>query len=347
MNRRFAISVLGGLLVSAALGEAQDVPNATPAPAQHLKTYHDGSIRDISAIGHRNVGCERGLGNWYTLEKQVAMGKQLVREVELTNRLVLDPVVTEYVNRLGQKLVRNSDARMAFTIKIIESDEINAFGLPGGFFYMNSGLLLAADNEAELAGVMAHEIAHVAACHAARAHTRGALVKLSRTPLIFVGSSIAFAAVNAVLPVAFMKFSRSFEADADYLGLQYLYHAGYDPQAFVSFFERNEAKEEKKPGFLARTLMTHPPTADRVKKIQQEIATLLPPKPEYILDNSDFEDVKARLAASENRHRLNNQQNERPTLRRRAQGPSDGQHTSNDVDERPILKRRNGPTPGA
>ena len=219
--------------------------------------------------------------------------------------MIQDPVVVEYVNRIGQNLVRNSDAKVPFTIKVVDSDDINAFALPGGFFYVNSGLILAADDEAELAGVMAHEIAHVAARHATREMTRANYASMASIPLIFVGSWAAYEAaslaLNLALPLTFMKFSRGFESEADYLGVQYMYKAGYDPQAFVSFFEKIKAQEKKKPGTLAKAFASHPPTPDRILKTQEEIREVLPSRPEYIVNTSEFNDVKARLAALENR----------------------------------------------
>ncbi|HTM42357.1 MAG TPA: M48 family metallopeptidase [Terriglobales bacterium] len=303
-----------------------------------VKAYHDGSLRDIAAIGNRNVGCGEGVGNWYSIEKQVQMGKQFAAQVESSVKLINDPTVTEYVNRIGQNLVRNSDAKVPFTIKVIDSDEVNAFALPGGFFYVNSGLVLAADNESELAGVMAHEIAHVAACHAAREQTRGQLANLASIPLIFVGGGLGYgvySAASVALPMTFLRFSRGFESEADYLGLQYLYKSGYDPQSFIAFFEKLKAQEKKKPGFLSKAFSTHPQTPDRIEKSQAEIAHLLPPRPEYVEDTSEFEDVKARLAAIENRHKIQNPKDNRPTLRR-TNGPDDQKKD----DGRPTLKKR-------
>src|SRR5215469_3244774 len=227
----------------------------TVQPADPDKVKHNGGKDDVDAVGNRNVGCKEGVGNWYSVEKQIAMGKGYSQQVESTVKLVQDPVVTEYVNRLGQNLVRNSDSQVPFTIKVIDSDEINAFALPGGFFYVNSGLILAADEEAELAGVMAHEIAHVAACHAARENTRGNIMSMATIPLIFVGGGIGYAgyeAASLALPMTFLKFSRNFESEADYLGLQYMYKSGYDPDAFISFFEKVQAQEKRKPGTLAK-----------------------------------------------------------------------------------------------
>ncbi|HEX4484765.1 MAG TPA: M48 family metallopeptidase, partial [Terriglobales bacterium] len=200
---------------------------------------HDGSEKDVDAIGNRKIG-GRGVGDWYSLNTEIAMGKQYSMQVEQSSKLIQDPVINEYVNRIGQNLVRNSDAKVPFTIKVIDSDEVNAFALPGGFFYVNSGLILAADNESELAGVMAHEIAHVCARHAMRQMTRMQLANLASIPLIMVGGGVGYAAYELsgiAVPVAFMKFSRNFEAEADYLGVQYMYKTGYDPQSFVAFFE--------------------------------------------------------------------------------------------------------------
>jgi len=307
--------------------------------------YKDGSIKDLSAIGNRNVGCTRGLGNWYTLDSQIAMGKQFAQQVESSSKVIQDPVITEYINRIGQNIVRNSDARVPFTIKVIDSDEVNAFALPGGFFYVNSGLILAADNEAELAGVMAHEIGHVAACHAAREQTRGQLANFASIPLIFVGGGIGYAAYSVsglAVPAAFMKFSRNFEAEADYLGVQYMYKAGYDPQEFVGFFEKLEAKEKKKPGFLSKAFASHPMTPDRIEKAQNEIATVLPPRPEYMEDTSEFEQVKSRLASLENRHKVTNSDDkDKPTLRRaHTDDPNNTNSNGQSDDGRPTLKRR-------
>src|ERR1041384_1042831 len=248
--------------------QAPEELQGLPGPAvstRAIKSYHDHSIRDISAIGDRNVGCGRGFGNWYSLEHQIAMGKSYSTQVESTSKFITDSEVTEYINRVGQNLVRNSDSQVPFTIKVIDSDDINAFALPGGFFFIDSGLILAADNEAELAWVMAHEIAHVAACHAARENTRGELMNLASIPLVMVGGPVGYAAYEAAglaLPMTFLKFSRGFESQADYLGVQYTYKAGYDPQAFTAFFERVEALEKHKPGSVAKAFSTHPQTPD-------------------------------------------------------------------------------------
>ncbi len=330
------------LLVPLSWGGNSSTNSSTPV-AWSGHAYHDGSIRDISAIGNRNVGCGRGVGNWYSTEKQVALGKQFAQQVEQSSKLVTDPVVNEYVNRIAQNLVRNSDSQVPFTVKVIDSDDVNAFALPGGFFYVNSGLILNADDESELAGVMAHEIAHVAACHVAREQTRGQLVNLASIPLIFVGGGIGYAIQNVAglaLPVTFLKFSRGFEADADFLGTEYAYKAGYDPQGMIRMFEKIDALQKRKPGILDKTFSTHPATPDRIARIQQEISTILPPKDQYVMDTSEFENVKARLSALENRHRLQAPQDEhRPTLRRTT-GPNDRTQPQDQDDGPPVLKRR-------
>ncbi len=302
-----------------------------------------GSKDDVEAIGNRKVGSGKGLGNWYSLEKEIRMGKEFAQQIESSVKLVQDPVVNEYVNRIGQNLVRNSDARVPFTIKVVDSDELNAFALPGGFFYVNSGLILAADDEAELAGVMAHEIAHVAARHATRQMTRGQLANLATIPLIFVGGGIGYAIRSAAgfgLPLTFLTFSRGFEEEADYLGLQYLYKTGYDPQAFISFFEKVQAKEKKKPGTLAKAFSTHPQTPDRIEKSQSEIAKILPARDQYVVNTSEFDQVKARLAALENRKKITPDKDEnRPTLRRTTADDKSKTGKEGD-DDRPTLKRR-------
>ena len=329
------------------------VPTAAPPSAPEptgtssepsKKSEHEGGINDLDAIGNRHIGCDKGLGNWYSLEKQIAMGKAFSQQVESQSKLITDPVITEYINRLGQNLVRNSDSQVPFTIKVIDSDEINAFALPGGFFYVNSGLILAADEEAELAGVMAHEIAHVAACHAARENTRGNLMNLASIPLIFVGGPIGYAGYEAAglaVPLTFMKFSRGFEAEADYLGLEYMYKAGYDPQAFIAFFEKVQAEEKKKPGTLSKAFATHPQTPDRIAKSQEEIATILPARAEYKVTTSEFDDVKARLAAIENRHKVTDEKDgKKPSLRRASTTDKNGTDDKGSDDGRPTLKRR-------
>src|SRR6266478_2099475 len=327
----------------AAQTDKTPVPQTTVQEADPEKVKHNGGKQDVEAVGNRNVGCKTGMGNWYGVEKQIAMGKQYAQQVESSVKLIQDPVVTEYVNRVGQNLVRNSDAQVPFTIKVIDSDDVNAFALPGGFFYVNSGLILAADEEAELAGVMAHEIAHVAACHAARENTRGNLLNLASIPLIFVGGPVGYAGYQAAglaLPVTFLHFSRGFEAEADYLGLQYMYKSGYDPEAFISFFEKVQAQEKKKPGALAKAFATHPQTPDRIEKSQQEIAQILPARAQYVVTTSEFDDVKERLAVLENRHKVVDQkETNKPSLRRTSAGGKNGQDTKDD-DDRPTLKRR-------
>jgi predicted Zn-dependent protease len=274
----------------------------------------------------------------------------LAQEVERQAKIIEDPVITEYVNRLGQNLVRNSDARVPFTIKVIDAEEVNAFALPGGFFFVNSGLILKADAEAELAGVMAHEIGHVAARHGTRQATRGEIANLATIPLIFVGGGIGYGiqqATSVLIPVGFLKFSRSFESEADLLGLEYMYKAGYDPTAFVDFFEKIETLEKRKPGTIAKVFSTHPITADRIKATQKHIDELLKAKPEYIVTTSEFDDVKGRLAAMHNRRDIDPKNENRPRLRRAPgsdTGPidagDDGRKTDSEGDERPTLKRR-------
>jgi len=318
---------------------------------QRPKGVKAGSEKDVDAVGNRKVG--NGV-NLYSLEREIALGKQAAQEVERSAKLIDDPIVTEYVNRVGQNLVRNSDAKVPFTIKVIDSDEINAFALPGGFFYVNSGLILHADEEAELAGVMAHEIAHVAARHGTRQATKGQIMEWATIPLIVFGpvgwaGYGLYEGLNLAIPLGFLKFNRDAEREADYLGLQYMYKAGYDPNAFVSFFEKIEAEERRHPGSIPKVFSTHPPTPERVQKAQQEIATILPARDEYIVSTSEFDTIKARLGKIENRTKLEQKkQGDKPTLRTRTeqqkQDKADKQQTQtqsgDDDPDRPVLKKR-------
>ena len=319
-----------------------------------------GSKADVNAIGNRNVG--KGL-DFYSLEKEIALGKQLAQEVDKSAKFIDDPVVNEYVNRVGQNIVRNSDAQVPFTIKVIDSDVVNAFALPGGFFYVNSGLILHADEESELAGVMAHEIAHVAARHGTKQATKGDIIQIASIPaMIFIPYTWAgyalYQGMNFMIPVTFLKFSRDAEREADYLGLQYMYKTGYDPNSFVSFFEKVQADEKKQPGTIPKVFSTHPPTPDRIEATQKEIATILPARDEYIVSTSEFDTVKHRLEMIESNQKVKNASPNKPTLRKRTDQNKGGSTTSaggqdpgttstsappadaGSDDDRPTLKRR-------
>jgi predicted Zn-dependent protease len=301
--------------------------------------------KDPEEIGNRDVG--KGV-NFYSLEKEIALGKQLAQEVEQQAKIVDDPVIAEYVNRVGQNLVRNSDAKVPFTIKVLDAEEVNAFALPGGFFFVNSGLILKADTEAELAGVMAHEIAHVAARHGTRQATRGQIINIASIPLIFMGGWTGYAirqGAGLAIPMTYLTFSRGFEKEADFLGLQYLWKTGYDPTAFVDFFEKIQTLEKKKPGTMAKVFATHPMTDDRIEEAQKNIQEILPSRPEYVVNTSEFMNVKARLEAMHNRRKVDDKEDaNRPTLRRSPGSgtPVEGEDKpkTSDEDERPTLKRR-------
>jgi predicted Zn-dependent protease len=276
---------------------------------------------DVDNIGTRNIN--KGSINFFSLEKEIAMGRQLAAEIERQVKLLNDPAINEYVNRVGQNIVRNSDAKVPFTIKVVESDEINAFALPGGFFYVNSGLILAADDESELAAVMAHEIAHVAARHGTKQASKAELVNFASIPLIFMGGVGGFAlrqAAGFLIPMQFLQFSRSDEAEADYLGLQYLYKTGYDPGAMVSFFEKLQAKESARPGSVSKMFSTHPPTGDRIETSKKNIEQVLPDKEQYVVTTSEFNRIKTQLAQLENR-RPSQEEANKPSLKRRTQRP--------------------------
>jgi predicted Zn-dependent protease len=304
--------------------------------------------KDPDQIGDRDV--DGSDPNFYSIEKEIAMGKRYAQEIERQAKLVQDPVITEYVNRVGQNLVRNSDVKVPVSIKVIDSDEVNAFALPGGFFYVNTGLVLEAETEAELAGVMAHEIAHIAARHGTRQATRGQIANIASIPLIFMGGWAGYGirqAASILVPMGFLKFSRGFEKEADLLGLQYLYKAGYDPTAFVDFFEKLQASEKRKPGTMAKVFASHPPTGDRISNAQKNIQEILDAKPEYVVTTSEFNDVKTRLSAFNNRKVATDKPEDenRPRLKKRGSGRVDSEGNeipeSTDEEDRPTLKRRN------
>src|SRR5271168_3037099 len=323
----------------------------TSAPVQQQDTVNPKSSHDdVDAIGNRNVS---GHVNFYSLEKEIALGKQLAQEVERSSKLIDDPVVTEYVNRVGQNLVRNSDAKVPFTIKVIDSDEVNAFALPGGFFYVNSGLILRAQEESELAGVMAHEISHVCARHGTKNATKGEAMQLAMIPLMLLGPGGwagygIYEAASLAIPVTYLKFSRDSEREADYLGVEYMYKAGYDPNSYVTFFERIQADEKRRPGTIPKVFSTHPPTPDRIEATQKEIARILPARPEYIVTTSEFDSVKSRLRNIMFAKKVSDNQPGKPTLRtktaqsKQPTSTSDPNATPSDGsdDDRPTLKRR-------
>ena len=321
-----------------AANQDQERPAGEPDKAKSPEIKHDGGKKDVDAIGNRKVG---GF-DIYSIETDVKIGQVYAVQIERVMRMVEDPVVNEYVNRIGQNLVRNSDTNVPFTIKVVDANDINAMALPGGFLYVNSGLILAADDEAELAGVMAHEIAHVALRHATRAQTRMDMARIMTAPLIFVGGVpgvIGGELAQIGVPVTFLMFSRDFETEADYFGLQYMYKAGYDPNALITLFEKIKAREKKNPGTMSKAFATHPQTADRIRKSQKEMATILPSRDHYLETTSEFDDVKARLAIIRNRRRVEDANPDKPVLRRTADEPSPTGGDKKD-DDRPTLNRR-------
>lgn len=310
-------------------------------------------------IGKRNVNKHQI--NFYSLEKEVAIGRQFSQEIDRSAKLIDDPVIAEYINRVGQNLVLHSDAKVPFTIKVIDSDEVNAFALPGGFFYVNKGLILTADNEAELAGPMAHEIAHVAARHGVEQASKGQIVNWGTLPLIFLGGWGGFAIQQAAaiaIPVGFLKFNRAAEEEADMFAAQYMWASGYDPHALVTFFEKLQAKEKKKPGTMAKIFSTHPVVGDRIEKVNALISRF-PERSEYMFNTSEFDQVKKRLVSMTNARVVGSRSGtsaerdqQRPTLKRRQPGqpettdpnaapaPGSTEADTKSSGDRPTLRRK-------
>lgn len=339
----------------------QPAPATVPKSTKPLSTNEDPAM-----IGKRNINTGLIAKMSGSTEKEVRQGREAAAEVDRQAKFIEDPLITEYVNRVGQNIVLHSDAKVPFTIKVIDSDEVNAFALPGGFFYVNKGLLLAADNEAELAGVMAHEIAHVAARHAVENQTKATLLEYAAIGgSIFLGGIPGMIYQNTAgigLLGIFMKFSRAAEEEADKLGVQYMYAAGYDPGAMATMFEKLEAKNKKKPGFIARAFATHPAPPDR-RASALALAARFPEHEEYVISSSEFQRVKGRLLKLSNARAAatgaiagsdNGNAPDRPTLKRRSPTPDDTTTTTTDGEQKPAetqqgppkLKRNDGtPTP--
>ncbi len=355
--KRVTVLLLAAMIVSPTTLLADDkkpAANQDPAPAQTSTDSGGvgapkGKLNDDEnplMIGKRNINSHQI--NFYSLNKEVNMGRQLAADVDRQGKFVEDPVVNEYVNRVGQNLALHSDAKIPFTIKVLDSDDVNAFALPGGFLYVNKGAILAADSEAELAGVMAHEIAHVAARHGVEQASKATLANYAMIPLIFMTGGLGYIAYQAAqigVPLTFLKFSRNVETEADKLGAQYLWAAGYDPNNFLSFFEKLEKKEKHKPGTLSKLFGTHPPTPDRIVKVHDLLARF-PDRDEYTVSTSEFNRVKSRLLAITNSKTLEAGRDsgpKRPTLKRRKEGEDPSQPSTTGEDQpkdKPTLKRR-------
>jgi predicted Zn-dependent protease len=263
--------------------------------------------------------------NFYSLQKEIALGRQLAREVERQATMVRDPAIAAYLNRIGANLARQSDAQLPVTIQVIDGGDVNAFALPGGFIFVDSGLILKADDEAELAGVIAHCVGHVAARHGTREATESEIAQIGMIPLWFVSgwnAYSAYQAANVLIPMSFLQYSRAFVSEADLLGLDYMYKAGYDPTAFVEMLEKVQAMEKKKAGTAAVVYSTHPPTDERIAAAEEHIRQSLKPRPESIVNTSEFDEVRTRLAmqAPKSRASVASAEGHPPTLHR---GPGD------------------------
>jgi predicted Zn-dependent protease len=332
----------GNSFVGGDLPLAVSHPEKTIDPGSQKIQVKPGSIDDVNAAGNREIG-GRGFKNFYSAKTESKMGRMYALQIEKSSRFITDPLVTGYVNRIGQNIVRNSDCKVPFTIKVIDSEEINAFALPGGYFFVNSGLILNADDEAELAGVMAHETAHVCAHHAVREMTRLNYAQVSAIPLIFIGGWTGmgiYEAASVGVPVTLMEFSREFEAQADYLGVQYMYRAGYDPQALITSFEKVQALQKHKPGLVSKAFSNHPQTPERILHTQEEIAHILPARDEYLVTTSEFDDVKLRLERIENKRRQIHATNVNESSLPKAGIDAGNSSNSQGCDEKPSQYRR-------
>ena len=348
MKRLFTLLILCTPLLSAQSDEtAKAEPSSGPAPVVEQTRDPKNDKEDVDKIGDRDVD---GGVNFYSIEKEIRLGRELAAEIERNAKIIDDPVISEYVNRVGQNIVRNSDAQVPFTIKVVDDDEVNAFALPGGFFFVNSGLIKLAETESELAGVMAHEIAHVTARHGTRQATKGQIANYASIPLAiflpggWLGYGI-YQGVQLAVPLTFLKFSRGYEKEADFLGLQYLYKSGYDPTSMITFFERIQAQQKRKKSAAVKAFSSHPPTGKRIELIQDSMGEILPARPQYTVNTSEFQNVRERLNKLTRRMRNAEEDPDKPTLRRSpGEGtidmPEDDDEEQADPEsDRPTLKR--------
>jgi beta-barrel assembly-enhancing protease len=338
---RHTITLFLALSLASAGALAQDKDKSSQKSSSKSLAKPLDDKEDPTLIGKRDIN--KGTIQFYSLEKEVAIGRQLSAEVDQTSKIINDPIVSEYVNRVAQNIVLHSDSKVPFTIKVVDSQEVNAFALPGGFLYVNRGLLEAAENEAEVAGVIAHEVAHVAARHGMEQASKGELFNYLSIPLIFLGGIGGYAirqGLGLAVPLTFLKFSRGAEKEADRLGAQYMWAAGYDPNALISFFEKLQAKEKKKPGTLSKLFSTHPMTGSRITEVR-ELIDRFPERSEYQISSSEFSQVKSRIIAIAAPTRGSGRDDSgRPTLKRRPQTTSDDGSSDSDAPNRPVLKRR-------
>jgi predicted Zn-dependent protease len=345
------------LLLIAALGAPVFAQNTKDARKDAKVDIKKSAIKaleeknDPTLVGKRDIN--KGQLAFYSIEREVALGRQMAQEVERQSPVVTDPVINEFVNRVTQNIVLHSDAKVPFTVKVIDSNDVNAFALPGGFLYVNRGLLEAAENEAEVAGVLAHEIAHVTARHGIEQASKAEFFNYASIPLIFlggIGGYLIRQGVGLAVPLTFLKFSRGAEKEADRLGAQYMWAAGYDPNALVTFFEKLNGREKKKPGTLAKVFSTHPLTGDRITEVN-ELITRFPERSEYSINTSEFGQLRSRLVAASNASRQAQREadDRRPTLKRRPQSTNgdDENGAYSETPDRPVLKRRDEPAAGS
>lgn len=379
-HRGLIFWLIAGIIGLVGLGRgtpAQEIPAVTPSNVGGMaRANNQGSTavanvpevkrsplstnEDPAQVGKRNIN--KGFTGWLggSKEKEVALGRQLAAEVEQQAKMLDDPLVTEYVNRVGQNIALHSDVKVPVTIKVIDSDEVNAFALPGGFMFVNKGLLLAADNEDELAGVMAHELGHVAARHAMENQGKSQLLNYGMLAGVIFGGPIASQVLynggGLLEGLAGLKFSRQAEEEADRLGVQYLYDAGYDPTGMATMFEKLAAQEKKKTTGFGKLLLDHPESLER-RDTSLALVARFPEREEYVVTTSDFQRVKAHLLKLSNAKVATEIDeditNSRPVLKRRSpdsasdnssgsssSSPTATDETNNDSSP-PKLKRRN------
>ncbi len=331
--------VLSVLLLGATAGAlAGDTPAAVK-PCSQSKDKMD----DVYCIGDRRVAHRSIISQ----SKEIAIGQEYAKQIEKQSKIIKDPVITEFVNRVAQNIAQNSDVKIPITVHVIDSPSINAFALPGGFIFVDTGLIKAAGSEAQLAGVLAHEIAHVAANHWGSQETKRTLLQYAMIPLIFTPMSYPVyigisEGLNFGIPLAFLKFSRGDEQQADFLGLQYMWKAGYDPKAYLAMFSNIMQQQRRDPGSVPSVFMDHPPTTARIIAAQKEIQTILPKRPQYLVSTSEFQHVQQRLDSLLGQMKLRRHGKHQPTLEK-TQPASQKKGKQAPVSDKPPVLRRTGP----
>lgn len=248
--------------------------------------------------GCGSTGVNKGDFNLMSLQDEWALGQKLAADIALQLPLSQDPAVVGYVNEVGQRIVRQTEmAQMPWAFHVVNDPAINAFSIPGGHVYVNTGLITAAGNVSELSGVMAHEISHGVARHSTEQLSKAYGLEILAT-LVLGQNPAAYQTILAQIigGGALARFSRDAEEEADKLGVHSMYRAGYNPRGMASMFEELLSREQRSPNSVARFFSTHPLTTDRIRKVTSE-AQKLPARGDLITDDPNYQAIRRRVSS--------------------------------------------------